>query len=211
MQTTQTLLHMVLLAALTSSGQADEPPADAVAYGPRLEGFEYAHPVQLLPLTSQRQTLEMAYLDLPPTGTPREQTVLLLHGKNYCAGTWEATIDVLRADGYRVVAPDQIGFCKSSKPANYQFTFHQLVANTVALIDELGIDKVSVVGHSMGGMLAMRLALLEPERVRRLVLVNPIGLEDWQAKGVPYQPLDAAYEAERVKDYADIKAYQQRF
>lgn len=76
----------------------------------------------------------MAYLDVAPTGKPNGHTAVLLHGKNFCAATWEQTIAALSTAGYRVIAPDQVGFCKSSKPAAYQFSFAQLADNTQALL-----------------------------------------------------------------------------
>ncbi|RWN67391.1 MAG: alpha/beta hydrolase [Mesorhizobium sp.] len=152
----------------------------------------------------------MAYLDVPARGKANGKTVVLLHGKNFCAGTWEVTIDVLTTAGYRVIAPDQVGFCKSTKPPKYQFSFQQLTNNTAELIESLDVSDVILVGHSMGGMLAARYALQFPQTVERLVLVNPIGLEDWQAKGVPYATLDTAYASELKTSFASIKAYQQR-
>ncbi len=65
----------------------------------------------------------MAFLDWPATATPNGTTVVLLHGKNFCAATWGDTARGLAAAGYRVIAPDQIGFCKSSKPTGYQYSF----------------------------------------------------------------------------------------
>jgi pimeloyl-ACP methyl ester carboxylesterase len=64
-------------------------------------------------------------MDVKPS-KPNGRTAVLLHGKNFCAATWESTIRTLTQAGYRVVAPDQIGFCKSSKPRQYQFSFHLL-------------------------------------------------------------------------------------
>lgn len=183
----------------------------APSYGPRLEGFDYAYPVKTYGLTSQRQKLEMAYLDVAPTGQANGRTVVLLHGKNFCAGTWEETIKELSGAGYRVIAPDQIGFCKSSKPEAYQFSFQQLTANTSSLLKSLGVERAVVIGHSMGGMLAARFALMYPQAVERLVMVNPLGLEDWQAKGVPYATLDAAFQGELKTSAESIKAYQLRF
>lgn len=181
--------------------------ADAV-YGERLEGFDYDYPVRQFTFTSQRQSLEMAYLDVAPTGQANGRTLVLLHGKNFCAGTWADSIRILAANGYRVVAPDQIGFCKSTKPAHYQYSFQQLAANTHALLDHLGIARATLIGHSTGGMLATRYALLYPETTEQLVLVNPIGLEDWQAKGVPYRSVDQWYERE-LKTTADgIRDYE---
>jgi pimeloyl-ACP methyl ester carboxylesterase len=67
---------------------------------------------------------------------------------------------------------------------------------------------VAVVGHSMGGMVAVRFALLAPERTERLVLVNPIGLEDWKRQ-VPYRPVEALYAAERQATPESVRAYMQ--
>lgn len=188
------------------------PPCHAATpapgYGPQLEGFDYPSEVAHYALVSQRQSLQMAYLDVAPTGTPNGRTAVLLHGKNFCAATWEDTIAALSAHGYRVIAPDQIGFCKSSKPAAYQFSFAQLAANTHALLDHLGIARAVVVGHSMGGMLAIRYALMYPQATEHLALVNPIGLEDWKALGVPWQSVDAWYRSELKTDFDSIKNYQ---
>lgn len=198
-----------ILIALAAPAIAQQ--TGVTAYGPRLEGFDYAHPVKIHSFTSQRQPLEMAYLDVPASGQANGKTIVLLHGKNFCAGTWEATISALTQAGYRVIAPDQIGFCKSSKPETYQFSFQQLAANTSGLLKSLGIERAVVLGHSMGGMLAARFALMYPQVVERLVMVNPLGLEDWQAKGVPYATLDAAFQGELKTSAESIKAYQLRF
>lgn len=152
----------------------------------------------------------MAYLDVAPTAPANGRTALLLHGKNFCAATWEGTIRDLAARGYRVIAPDQIGFCKSSKPAGYQYSFHALATLTDALLERAGVKNVSVIGHSTGGILAVRLALLYPGRVDRLVLVNPLGLNDTLADGVRYTDLGQLRAEEAKTDRASIKAYQQR-
>jgi pimeloyl-ACP methyl ester carboxylesterase len=183
--------------------------AAAAAYGPELEGFDYAFPVQRFELESQRQKLHMAYLDVRPATAASGRTIVLLHGKNFCAGTWEATIRALAGAGHRVIAPDQIGFCKSSKPERYQYSFQQLAANTKALLDHLGVQRVSVAGHSTGGMLAVRYALLYPQAVEQLLLVNPIGLEDWKALGVPSRSVDEWYARELKTTAEGIRQYEQ--
>jgi pimeloyl-ACP methyl ester carboxylesterase len=196
-------LALLLLAATPLAARADQ-----AAYGPELEGFDYAFPVQRFQLESQRQPLQMSYLDVHPAHA-NGRTVVLLHGKNFCAGTWEATIRALSGAGYRVVAPDQIGFCKSTKPARYQYSFQQLAANTQALLGHLGIQRSTVIGHSTGGMLATRYALLYPAQVDRLVLVNPIGLEDWKALGVPWRSVDDWYARELKTTAEAIRQYEQ--
>lgn len=201
-----TRAFLVLSVLLSLSAPASAAPV----YDARLSGFDYPHPVRLFPLASQGQALEMAYMDVAPQGTANGRTAVLLHGKNFCAATWRDTISALAGAGYRVIAPDQIGFCKSSKPRGYQFSFNQLAANTDALLQSLGIEKATIIGHSIGGMLAARYAIQYPARTERLVLVNPIGLEDWQAKGVPYASIDTLYEGELKTSFDSIKAYQQR-
>ncbi|MBJ7574955.1 alpha/beta hydrolase [Luteimonas sp. MC1828] len=198
----------IVAAALACAWSACAGATDHPVYGPRLEGFDYPHPVQTFAFDSQRQALQMAYLDVAPTGAPNGRTVVLLHGKNFCAATWDAAIAALAGAGWRVVAPDQVGFCKSDKPAHYQFSFAQLAANTHALLASLDVERSVVVGHSMGGMLATRYALQYPDAVEQLVLVNPIGLEDWKALGVPWRDAADWYAGELRTSFDSIRAYQ---
>lgn len=191
------------LLAMSFSALAAEPK-----YGPQLEGFDYAWPAERFTFTSQNQQLEMAYIDARPAKA-NGRTVVLMHGKNFCAGTWEETIRALSGAGYRVIAPDQVGFCKSTKPQSYQYSFQQLAANTHALLEKLGIAKATVIGHSTGGMLATRYALLYPDQVEQLVMVNPIGLEDWKRKGVPYLSVDQWYQRELKTSAQSIRKYEQ--
>src|ERR1051325_3381161 len=100
---TRRLSCLALLMALASPAMA----ADTPTYGEKLEGFDYGWPVKHFTFTSQNQSLDMAYLDVKPEKA-NGRTVVLMHGKNFCAGTWEDTIRALTASGYRVVAPDQI-------------------------------------------------------------------------------------------------------
>ena len=175
-------------------------------FGIRLEQVRYPFPVNTLRLESQRESLEMAYMDIAPE-SPNGRSVLLLHGKNFNGYYWESTARALLTAGYRVVIPDQIGFGKSSKPRRYQFSFQQLALNTRALLDHLGIRTASVVGHSMGGMLAVRFALMFPDRVEKLALINPIGLEDWK-RIVPYRSIDEWYASELKVTLDQQKQYQ---
>ena len=174
------------LALLLATAPAAEPLAIS------LEGFAYPFPVQLLPLTIEGQDLRMAYMDVAPTGPPSGKVVLLLHGKNFPGAYWGETIRALAAAGHRVVVPDQIGFGRSSKP-DVHYSFELLAQSTRKLLDALTVPRVTVVGHSMGGMLAVRFALMYPQSTSGLVLENPIGLEDYREK-VPYAGLDATYQ-----------------
>jgi pimeloyl-ACP methyl ester carboxylesterase len=197
------------LAALTAPVVAQGPGHPS--YGLELEGFDYPHPVKRFEFVSQGKTMSMAYMDVAPTKAANGRTVALLHGKNFCAATFDDQIRVLAEAGFRVVAIDQIGFCKSSKPDGYQFSFHQLAQNTHALLSSIGVEKAVVLGHSMGGMLAARYALMFPAATERLVMVNPLGLEDWKAKGVPYATIDKLNESELKTTFESVKAYQLKF
>jgi pimeloyl-ACP methyl ester carboxylesterase len=197
------LLPIVFFAAsLNSQAYAEEP-----IYGPELEGFDYPAPVQRFRFESQRQSLQMAYLDVH-ADQPNGRTVVLLHGKNFCAATWEGTMRFLQSQGYRVIVPDQIGFCKSSKPAAYQYSFQQLAHNTKALLEAIGVQRFTVIGHSTGGMLATRIALMYPGHVEQLVMVNPIGLEDWKAEGVPTLSIDQWLAREMLVNADRIRQYE---
>jgi pimeloyl-ACP methyl ester carboxylesterase len=199
---------IVLLAALGLSQLVLAAEPNGPVYGPELEGFDYPHPVQRYEFTSQGEALQMAFMDIAPNH-PNGRTIVLLHGKNFCSATWEQTITVLTDKGYRVIAPDQIGFCKSSKPAHYQFSFEQLAANTNALLQLLGLQHAIVAGHSTGGMLAIRYALMYPDETDALTLVDPIGLEDWQAKGVPWVSVDRWFEEEKKTTADSIRKYEE--
>lgn len=207
-----TLALASALAPTFARARAPEPapasaPAQAPTYGPELEGFDYPYPVQQYRFTSQGVSLHMAYMDVKPA-RPNGRTIVLLHGKNFCAATWKASIDVLTGAGYRVVAPDQIGFCKSSKPEHYQYSFQQLAANTHALLASIGVTQATIMGHSTGGMLAIRYGLLYPDGTQQLVLANPIGLEDWKALGVPSLGVDKWNERELGQTADKIRAYE---
>ncbi len=177
--------------------------------GLMLENYDYPFPVSTIKIDIQGQQLTMAYMDLK-SAKPNGKTVMLLHGKNFCGAYWEQTARDLSKEGFRVIMPDQIGFGKSSKPTNIQYSFQLLAQNTKKILDELNIEKVSVLGHSMGGMVATRFALMYPETVEKLILENPIGLEDWKI-WVPYQSIDDWYANELKQNYEKIKNYQLTF
>jgi pimeloyl-ACP methyl ester carboxylesterase len=190
-----------LLLATAQTAPSIVPP------GADLERFAY--PPELRWFTSAAG-LRMAYLDWPAQGRATGRTVVLLHGKNFCAATWEETARALAGAGYRVIAPDQIGFCKSSKPSDFQYSFAALATLTRDLLVQAGAGPVTLVGHSTGGMLAVRMALLYPRDVSDVVLVNPLGLNDPVAEGVPYAPLATLRAEEAKTSAATIRAYQQR-
>ena len=109
------LLGLLATAAL---GQAQElpTPADVKAASVTAEDVPYPYPTSLFPLTLYWQDLRMSFMDVAAEGVPNGHTVLLLHGSNFAGFYWGEMINRMRKDGFRVVAPDQSGSGRSSKP-----------------------------------------------------------------------------------------------
>lgn len=196
--------------AVVSTAQ-DAEPTYSVPLGIAMESYPYPFPVSYLSLEIEGQMVRMAYMDVAPSGqTQKGRAVLLLHGKNFYGSYWENTIRALSSAGYRVIVPDQVGFGKSAKP-EIDYSFDLLAANTARLLDELKVERVAVVGHSMGGMLAVRFARNYPARTTHLILENPIGLEDYRQK-VPFVPTEKIYEGDlKDTDPVKIRAFLRRY
>jgi pimeloyl-ACP methyl ester carboxylesterase len=100
--------------------------------------------------------------------------LLLLHGITNSSETWEPAAGPL-VDRFTIVAPDLLGHGKSATPrGDYSLGAH--ASGVRDLLTALGIDRVTVVGHSLGGGIAMQFAYQFPERVERLVLISSGGL-----------------------------------
>ena len=100
--------------------------------------------------------------------------VLFIHGLTGSHRNWAHLVDRLKTD-HRVLAPDLFGHGASAKPiGDYSLGAH--AATLRDLLDRLGIDRVTLVGHSFGGGIAMQFCYLFPGRVERLVLVSSGGL-----------------------------------
>jgi pimeloyl-ACP methyl ester carboxylesterase len=174
----------------------------------RSQPVQYPYPVQYFSLSPEGQPLMMAYMDVKPQN-PNGQCVLLFHGKNFNGFYWKDVIGALANAGYRVLAPDQVGWGQSTKP-DMKYTFEILANNNKLLLDSLGIKNVCIIGHSMGGMLASRFALMFPQTVTKLILEDPLGLEDYK-KFIPLQPIEALYKNELKATYESYKQYQQSY
>ncbi len=199
-------LSITAMMILSASGlfQSQVKPMDAT-----LSTYQYPFEVKYKELYSQNQKLKMAYMRLQPK-VYNGKTIVLLHGKNFNGAYWERTAKDLSDKGFQVIIPDQIGFGKSSKPQSYQYSFAQLATNTKSILNELKIDKAILLGHSMGGMLATRFSLMFPETVEKLILENPIGLEDYKSLA-RYQTIDEAYQSELKNTIETYKNYQLKF
>jgi pimeloyl-ACP methyl ester carboxylesterase len=185
-------------------------PTDVKPASITSEDIPYPYPTALFPVTQYWQDLRMSYMDVAPQGTPNGHTVVLLHGNNFAGFYWGSTIEALRKEGFRVVVPDQIGYGRSSK-ALIPYNFHDMARNTAGLLGHLKITKVMAVGHSMGGMAAARFASQYPDLVERLVLYNPIGVQDGRFNGRPQGKVDDAAARNVGSTYQDIAVGIRRY
>jgi pimeloyl-ACP methyl ester carboxylesterase len=207
LQRVRALTTALLLAGGSLLAHAQEAPptyARAEPLGVAMENWPYPYPVQMLQFELDGRPVRMAYMDVKPE-MPNGQTLVLLHGKNFGADYWANTLKAMSGYGYRVIAPDQIGFGKSSKP-EMKYTFAMLVENTARLLDHLKLNRVVLVGNSMGGMLAVHFARKYPERVMALVLENPLGLEDY-TPSIPPQETSNLVKLEMAQTPASYRNF----
>jgi pimeloyl-ACP methyl ester carboxylesterase len=111
-------------------------------------------------------------LDVAVAGNPTNPAIILLHGFPESHRTWRHQIADLAEDHF-VLAPDQRGFAKSSKPEGVEnYTPDKPVADMIALADRFDLDRFTLAGHDWGGAIAWMAALNHPDRVARLIIVN---------------------------------------
>lgn len=206
---TAALLFLPLAHSGLEAQIPSEPPAH---YGPvsvNLEDVEYPFEVKYLPLEMYGEPVRLAYMDEQPTALPNGRAVVMLHGLNFFGAYWGSTMEALREQGYRVIAIDQIGFGRSSKPI-IPYTLGDMALNTRTLLEEVGVTEAAIMGHSMGGMLATRFAFYYPEIASHLVLVNQIGMTDARLSRPP-APISAGYESNMRRDYDAVRANIERY
>lgn len=111
-------------------------------------------------------------LDVATAGDPAAPAIVLLHGFPESHRTWRHQIPEL-AKTHFVIAPDQRGFARSSKPEGAEnYTPDKTVGDLIALADHFGKDRFVLIGHDWGGAIAWMAALQHPNRVERLIIVN---------------------------------------
>ena len=207
---------LLLLGATTpaaAQGRAVLPPVptptDVKPGSITCDECPYPYPSSYLDLSVYSQDVRISYMDVAPQGTANGHTVLLLHGNNFGGFYFKAIIDGLIKEGFRVIVPDQIGYGRSSKPIA-PYNFNTQARNTWLILQSLKIDRAMVVGHSMGGMLATRLATQYPKAIERVVIYNPIGLTDGRFER-PMPAIDESYKQTLKSDYQGIRASLGRY
>jgi pimeloyl-ACP methyl ester carboxylesterase len=134
--------------------------------------------------------------------------VVLLHGSGpgvSAFANWRLTLPAL-AQRHRVLAPDLVGFGFTERPDGITYDLDTWEAHAVGFLDAMELDRVSLVGNSFGGALALRLASRHPDRIGRLVLMGSVG--------VPFEitpGLDAVWgyepSVETMRGLLDLFAY----
>jgi pimeloyl-ACP methyl ester carboxylesterase len=106
-----------------------------------------------------------------------DRAVLLIHGWGGCLYSFAEMIPALTARGHRVVAVDLPGYGLSDKPRDERKYTTRYMSEAVALVaKQLGVTRFAMVGHSMGGKIALDEAVRRAPGLERLVLINPVGL-----------------------------------
>lgn len=104
-------------------------------------------------------------------------SVVLIHGSGpgvSAWANWRSTMPHL-ARRFRVVAPDVLGFGYTARPAGQRYALRTWTEHLIRFLDALGLERVSAVGNSFGGALALSLAAHHPDRIDRLVLMGSVG------------------------------------
>jgi pimeloyl-ACP methyl ester carboxylesterase len=104
--------------------------------------------------------------------------LLLLHGSGPGVSAWSNWRPVYPtlSRHFRVIAPDQVGFNRTQPPGPVRYGRELWTAHALALLDELGLERVSVVGNSMGGAIALSMAVARPESIDRIVVMGTMGI-----------------------------------
>jgi non-heme chloroperoxidase len=126
------------------------------------------------------------------TGEPGRPALVLLHGYSDSWFSYSQSLPAL-AESFHCFAPSQRGHGDSDRPAD-GYTMQDLAADVVAFMDALGIARATLVGHSMGSLVAQQVALDAPERVERLVLAGAIATGDIELVHELKQAIDVLSE-----------------
>lgn len=165
-------LALFIIANLNTTAQTgSEKKCRSFMNAPAFSSFEEIPYPFVIEKVSLNPEVELAYVD---EGSGRE-TIIFIHGLGSYLPAWKKNIEELRND-YRCIAVDLPGYGKSSKlPHDGSMTFYAGIISQ--FIDKLNLGKVIIAGHSMGGQIAMVMALYHPEKVKALILAAPAGFE----------------------------------
>jgi pimeloyl-ACP methyl ester carboxylesterase len=162
------------------------------------------------------QRLRLHYVDW---GNPEKPLLLLIHGGRDHARNWDWVARALR-DDWHIVAPDLRGHGDSSWAIGGMYSMPEFVLDISSLLEAIGEFPVTIIGHSLGGAIALQYTGVSPERVRRLVAIEGLGpppdmIQEMRSKP-PHQRMDEwigamrEFAARHPRRYASIDAAAQR-
>nr|WP_297357211.1 alpha/beta hydrolase [uncultured Caldimonas sp.] len=182
------------------------PPAAAPSYAerrPPKSGF----------LTVRGLRYHVQTWGQPGLATTERPALVMLHGWMDVGASFQFAVDALGADRY-VIAPDWRGFGLTETPPTDTYWFPDYLADLDALLDQLLPDQpIDLLGHSMGGNVAMLYAGIRPERVRRLINLEGFGLPDSRPAQAPkryVQWLDDLKTPQQLRTYDSLAAVAER-
>src|SRR5712691_13476263 len=115
-------------------------------------------------------------------GDEKAPPILLIHGFISSTLIWNEVFLPLAHAGFRVIAPDLPGYGYSEKPRDGEYTIESQAQAVLGLMDQLGIEKATIVGASYGAAIAATIALDHPEHVERLVLIGAVSNDEPKKK-----------------------------
>ena len=147
-------------------------------------------------------TIDAMQIHYREQGESNQPVVLLIHGLGCSLRYWNCIFDAQEFSNYRILALDLPGFGLSEKPATFDYRFSSQANLISALLDVLKIDNFFLVGHSMGGAIATLLALKHPNRVKKLLVLEP----NLKASEAQLSKDIVQYEeAEFIKQYEEFR------
>jgi pimeloyl-ACP methyl ester carboxylesterase len=136
----------------------------------------------------------VCYVELNPTGA---QTLVFVHGLGSYLKFWRHQLDAFAAQGYRVIAVDMIGYGKSDKPGSFPYTTEAMGDVLLEVLEAAAVKSPVLVGHSMGGQIALSLAIRHPTRMEAIVLTAPAGFEKFSRREIAW--FDSVFSVALVK------------
>lgn len=162
------------------------------------------------PVVDRHALVDGARLALRDEGTG--PPVVLVHGTPSHSVIWRDVLPALVARGRRVVCYDLLGYGASERPVQRDTSVTAQAGLLTGLLDELGLDRIDLVGHDIGGAVALRLATSQPERLRRLILADTVSYDSWPSE-TWREIIDAhldRYEAMPLDDFRELMTRQLR-
>jgi pimeloyl-ACP methyl ester carboxylesterase len=110
------------------------------------------------------------------------EPVVFVHGTPSYSHEWRHVVPAVEAAGHRVITYDLLGYGASERPLDRDTSVGAQTELLVGLLDALGIERPSLITHDIGGAIGQRIAVLHPERVQRLMLIDSVSYDSWPSE-----------------------------